>query len=129
MVYSMGDFNLIRVPACKLESLSVDGSPIQNGRLVEIVPPELTNCLVFSDGKDNAIGTVLGSDIHNVRVLTETKGRNAKRQDQMIEITYTDQTSRDEHTAILNVEDKYINDILQAINVIKFSIMVMTSAL
>jgi len=86
------------------------------------MPPELTNSVVFSDSKGDAIGTVLGSDIRNVSALTETKGRIAKRQDQVIEIVYEQRTIRGEHIAILKIEDKYISDILQAINVIKSNV-------
>jgi hypothetical protein len=119
MLYPIvGDFNLIRMSAYKLESLSIDGSPVKDARLVQIVPQELTNSLVFSDRKGNIIGNVPGSEIHDVSITTETKGRIVKRQDQVIEILYQQGRDRREHTAILNVEDKYISDIYQAINTI-----------
>ncbi|MGA9845721.1 MAG: zinc ribbon domain-containing protein [Nitrososphaeraceae archaeon] len=113
------DANMLALLFYKVEFSEWDGRPNNSIRHVEIHPPEWNAWVVFSDKQSkNGIGFPV-TNILDIKVISAIQGTIIKKQDLMLKLTFNGMSDNLEHSVIINIEDKYVQGFINAIETVR----------
>ena len=111
---------LLRIPSYQIEVTQTSVGSINKGHLkmIEIYPPESIASLILSDSKRKETFQIPVTNISDIQVISEVKGRKKKGENLMIQIKFRGEDGLDNSIKI-DLEDKYIKSLMQDVAIVR----------